>query len=152
MGFCTVGELNYQTAAYTARYIMKKITGQRAVEHYQKLNEYTGEVTDLQPEYVTMSLGRIKGEGIGGTFYEKYKTDFFPSDECPVPGRGVYKKVPRYYENLYATDNPEELKRIKKQRESYKNTHMAEYTAQRLETKYKVKKAQLKHLKRNLEK
>ena len=90
-----------------------------------------------------MSRGRNKGEGIGGSFYEKYKTDFFPSDECPVPGRGVYKKVPRYYEDLYAINNPEELKAIKRKREDYRNTNMAEYTAERLETKYKVKKAQI---------
>jgi len=32
-GFATIGELNYETAAYTARYIMKKITGLRAEEH-----------------------------------------------------------------------------------------------------------------------
>ena len=40
-GFCTVGELNYQTAAYTARYILKKMTGKQAEEHYMRVNPYT---------------------------------------------------------------------------------------------------------------
>ncbi len=149
MGFTTCGELNYQTAAYTARYIMKKITGQQALEHYQKLNIETGELYQLQPEYITMSLGRTKGNGIGGTFYEKYKTDFFPRDECPIPGQGVYKKIPRYYETIYAESDPEEYENVKRKREIYRKEHKEEYTGHRLIDKYKVKKAQLEHLPRN---
>ena len=144
-GFCTIGELNYQTAAYTARYIMKKVTGKRAEEHYERVNPITGEIIQLEPEYVTMSLK----PGIGRNFYERYKTDFFPRDECPVPGRGVYKTVPRYYENLYAETDPDAYRKIKRAREKYRNTHKDEYTARRLEAKYTVKKAQLKQLKRS---
>ncbi len=148
-GFCTTGELNYQTAAYTARYILKKVTGNRAEEHYKLFDPITGEIYQLQPEYVTMSLGRKKGQGIGGPFYEKYKTDFFPSDECPIPGKGVYKKVPRYYETLYAETDPESYDRIKQTRQAYRDKHKNEYTSQRLDTKYKVKMAQLQQLKRH---
>ena len=38
-GFTTCGEMNYQTAAYTARYIMKKITGKKADEHYTRIDQ-----------------------------------------------------------------------------------------------------------------
>ena len=144
-GFCTVGELNYQTAAYTARYIMKKITGTRAEEHYERVNPFTGEIYNLQPEYITMSLR----PGIGRKFYEKYKADFFPADECPVPGRGVYKAVPAYYENLWKEENPDSWEEIAKRRAEYRNSHLDEYTSRRLETKYKVKKAQLNQLRRS---
>ncbi len=143
-GFCTLGELNYQTAAYTARYIMKKVTGARAEEHYLRVNPTTGELHQLDPEYVTMSLR----PGIGKTFYEKYETDFFPSDECPVPGKGVYKSVPKYYERLYAEKNPDTYEQIKKLRRVYRDTHADEYTGKRLDDKYKVKKAQLSQLPR----
>lgn len=148
-GFATCGELNYQTAAYTARYIMKKITGLRAEQHYERIDTITGQIINLQPEYITMSLGRKRGEGIGGPFYQKFKTDFFPRDECPIPGQGVYKKVPRYYEGLYAEDENNKLKEIKKRRENYKNTHAHDFTPQRLEDQYKVKKAQLNQLPRH---
>lgn len=148
-GFCTTGELNYQSAAYTARYILKKVTGQRAKQHYLRVNPHTGELYELQPEYVTMSLGRKPGEGIGGTFFEKYESDFFPHDQCPIPGRGVYKKVPGYYERLYKERNPEKFKEIQRQREKYKQEHADDYTARRLHDQYVVKKAQLKHLKRS---
>ena len=149
MGFCTVGELNYDSAAYTARYIMKKITGTRAEEHYQKVCPMTGEIFNVQPEYITMSLGRKRGEGIGGSFYEKFKSDFFPADECPIPGKGVFKSVPKYYELLYAEENPNSFREIKKARELYRDNRAEEYTGRRLDAKFEVKKAQLKQLKRD---
>ncbi len=145
-GFCTVGELNYETAAYTARYVMKKITGMRAEAHYERMDATTGQIINLQPEYVTMSLK----PGIGKTFYEKYKTDFYPRGECPVPGRGVYNKVPKYYEGLYGEEAPDTLEKIKKKRKKYLLANVDEYGTDRLITKYKVKKAALQHLKRTL--
>ena len=147
-GFTTCGELNYDTAAYTARYIMKKVTGARAKDHYERITEY-GEVIQLEPEYTTMSLGRKKGEGLGGSFFKKYESDFFPADECPVPGRGVYKSVPRYYEDLYKEKNPDTFREIKKRRKLFRDTHADEYTGPRLEAKYTVKKAQLSQLRRS---
>ncbi len=144
-GFTTCGDLNYQTAAYTARYIMKKVNGARAHDHYTKLNLATGELYQIQPEYITMSLK----PGIGKPFYEKFKTDFFPADECPVPGKGVYKSVPRYYEQIYANEDPDTYAEVKKRRELYRKEHENEYTHQRLMDKYKVKKAQLSQLKRS---
>ena len=96
-----------------------------------------------------MSLGNKPGDGLGARFYEKYKTDFFPSDECPVPNRGVYKSIPRYYETLYAKENPESFAKIKRARKKYRDSHADKYTTRRLEDKYKVKKAQLSQLRRS---
>ncbi len=163
-GFCTVGELNYETAAYTSRYVMKKITGIKAETHYEKLDTTTGQIINLQPEYVTMSLGKNCKDhkkqrdpncdkcsgGIGWKFYEKYKSDFYPRSECPIPGRGVYNKVPKYYEGLYGQEAPDALETIKKKRKKYLLANVNEYSTERLHTKYKVKKAALQHLKRTL--
>jgi len=143
-GFTTCGDLNYQTAAYTARYILKKVTGNRAEEHYQKVDLRTGELYNIQPEYVTMSLK----PGIGRDFYEKYKTDFFPSDECPIPGKGVYKSVPKYYEQIYEKTDPNAYAKVKKARKLYRDKNAGEYKHDRLMAKYKVKKAQLSQLPR----
>lgn len=151
-GFCTVGELEYASAAYCARYIMKKITGDKAEDHYRRtvISEY-GEVLgefQLQPEYITMSLGRKPGQGIGGSFYEKYKSDFYPSDECPVPGRGVHKKVPKYYDRLLEADDPETFNQIKQRRSEFHDKHAHDFTPQRLAQREKVKEAQLQKLPR----
>jgi len=146
-GFATCGELNYQTAAYTARYIMKKITGDRAKEHYQRCVESTGEIIQLEPEYVTMSLK----PGIGYDWYQKYKTDVFPSDETPIPGKGVYPGVPKYYEHLLRKEDPDTYEKVKNRRRKQFKERRHEYTEERLLTKEKVKKAQLNQLKRTLE-
>lgn len=73
-GFATIGDLNYQTAAYTARYIMKKVTGQQANEHYTRLDEETGELIKRKPEFNKMSLK----PGIGLNWLKKYETDVYP--------------------------------------------------------------------------
>jgi len=144
-GFTTLGDLNYQTAAYTSRYILKKVTGNKAHDHYQKVNTLTGELYNIEPEYVTMSLK----PGIGKQFYEKYKTDFFPSDECPIPGKGVYKSVPKYYEQIYEQTDPDAYAEVKKARKLYRDKNASEYKHDRLMAKYKVKKAQLSQLPRS---
>jgi hypothetical protein len=165
-GFCTVGELTYESAAYCARYVLKKVTGERAHDHYSRVDLITGEVYELQPEYTTMSRGstckehrgmpyqkecRNCSRGIGREWYEKYKEDLFPSDEVPVPGRGVFKKVPRYYEEQLGAESECELEAVKQRRRVFRDAHADEYSPERLMAKYKVKKAQAKMLKRGIE-
>jgi len=135
-GFATVGELNYETAAYTARYILKKITGHQALDHYLRNDEY-GVAYWLQPEYVTMSLK----PGIGAEFYDKYQNDIFPADLVPVPGKGIIHKVPRYYQKILEARDPETLELVKQVREDFIKTHAADFTPERLIDRYKVHKA-----------
>lgn len=134
-GFVDVGDVTYQSAAYVAGYIMKKINGVNKEEHYERITEH-GEILKLQEEYSTMS------NGIGKDFYNKYKGDFFPSDETPILGENkVVKKVPRYYEELYKETNPEEYEEIKQKRLDYRLENAEEYTSDRLMSKYKIHKA-----------
>ncbi len=135
-GFCTIGELNFETAAYTAGYILKKITGFQAIDTYLRSDEY-GVAFWVKPPYITMSLK----PGIGAEFYEKYPGDFFPSDESPVPGRGVIKKVPRYYENILANQDPSMHAEIKKLRQAFIAAHGEDFTPERLMDKYKCARA-----------
>lgn len=144
-GFVDVGEVNYASAAYGARYILKKISGPRAADHYMAY-DLDGVVTFLQPEYTTMS----RRPGIGYAWYKKYKSDVFPSDETPIPGYGVVKKVPRYYEELLKIEDPIALEEIKELRSKYREDNMDEYTPDRLMAKYKVKMAQIRSLERKL--
>lgn len=141
-GFVTVGDLTMQSAAYTARYVMKKITGDLAPEHYRSV-DLNGEITDLQPEYATMS------NGIGKDWYDKYKTDVFPSGEVPVPGEGIYRKVPRYYDEKLRKEDEELYEEIKLGRMEFMEKNSHEYTRERLYQKYRVKKAQISTLERN---
>lgn len=90
-GFCSIGELTLESAAYTARYTLKKY----AESH--KADDYEG----MQVEYVTMS----RRPGIGKGYYEKYKSDLYNHDICQVSANFV-TKPPKYYDNLLSVDDP----------------------------------------------
>lgn len=106
-GYSSIGELTFQSAAYVARYVMKKVTGDFADDHYTRVNENTGEIIKLVPEFNRMSLK----PGIGSDWYDKYSGDVHKHDFAVVNGKKM--RVPRYYDNrlkLYDIDQYEELK------------------------------------------
>ncbi len=139
-GFSTVQALNFETAAYTARYSLKKITGKQAHEHYLRCDS-DGVAYWLLPEYIRMSTGRNKPCGLGAGFYEKFTDDIFPSDEVPVPGKGIIKKVPRYYQNILQSEDPSQLELVKSLRQIFIKHHRADFTPERLRDKYHCAKA-----------
>lgn len=142
-GFTTVSDLTYDSAAYTAGYCLKKITGLQAQEHYLRCDDY-GVAYWLQPEFVTMSLK----PGIGRDWYEKYKDDVFPADHTPIPGSSrVSQKVPRYYETILAQENPELHRVVKDLRQKFIAEHGHDFTPARLEDKYKCHKAKNRRIK-----
>ena len=145
-GFVDVGEVNFESAAYVARYCLKKVTGVPADQWY-----FDSENGDFKtPEYCTMSRGGRDGKGLAFEWYERYKDDLFPADEVPVSGQGVIKGMPRYYEELFKEEDPIGLEEIKEMRQEYLREHADEFTPERLMDKYKVKKAQLSQLKRTV--
>jgi len=91
-GMSKVGTLNFESAAYIARYVTKKVTGQRAAAHYERVNPLTGELVQVEPEFATMS----RRPGIGAGWFAKFGEEVFPSDEVIVRGRSC--RPPRYYE------------------------------------------------------
>lgn len=94
-GFSSIGEVTFESAAYVARYIMKKITGDLAESHYLRIDPDTGEMIMLTPEFCHMSLK----PGIGAGWIDKYLSDVYPDGEMVV--RGCESKAPRYYDKLY---------------------------------------------------
>ncbi len=144
-GFSTVAELNFDTAAYTAGYILKKLNGLQGQDEYLRCDE-NGVAYWLQPSYVTMSLK----PGIGRDFYDKYHSDIFPADETPVSGKGIIQLVPRYYQTILENDDPESFALVKKLRKQFIEAHAADFTPERLMDKYKVHMAKQSTKKRNL--
>lgn len=98
-GHCEIGTVTAQSCAYVARYVMKKMTGDQAVEHYTRIHPLTGEQVVVEPEFLVMS------KGIGRDWFERFQGDVFPSDFVIVDG--AKKPIPRYYMKLLAeqTDN-----------------------------------------------
>lgn len=149
-GFCTIGDVTFESAAYVARYIMKKVTGDDAEEHYKSLDPETGEIFDIIPEYVTMSRGG-RGDGLGGIgkgWFEKWSGDVYPDDTIVM--RGKEMKPPRFYDGLFEQKDPEALMAIKHERLVYAKKHAEHNTRERLAVREKVKQAQVGQLKRTI--
>ena len=89
-----IGTLNFESAAYIARYILKKIKGPGASPLPLAVDADSGEVVLPNPEFLCMS------KGIGKSWFR----DFFMSDVFPHAGvltaQGSRAPVPRYYKNL----------------------------------------------------
>ena len=143
-GYSTVGDVTFESAAYVARYIMQKQTGDVDPNHYSYCDLQTGELIKLLPEYNRMSLK----PGIGADWYKKYKTDVYPHDYVEI--RGKLCRPPKYYDALYARDNPYEYDELLYKRELQAKLNPEEKTLERLQVKETVLKAKLKQLKRNL--
>lgn len=144
-GFCSLADLTYETAAYTARYVLKKLD--RNPEHpvYEKLDVRTGELVRRQPEYVTMSLK----PGIGRRWIEKYPENY-RRGFIVVKGKKV--KIPRYYDKFMEGAMPEEFLALRRKRLREMNTKIrkAENTPERLGVREVVTKARVNLGKRDL--
>lgn len=145
VGRCWIGAATFESAAYCARYVTKKLNGPAREDWYQVVTP-DGQYVRVEPEFSRMSLK----PGIGAEWLDEFTNDVFPSDEVPVPGRGVFKKVPRYYEERYGKRSPEELERIKARRKAFMSKHKDMYSPRRLESAYKHKMAQIKSLTRGI--
>ena len=96
LGNSEIGEVTFKSAAYVARYIMKKQYGDQAKEQLTHVDLDTGEILEpRKPEYTRMSLK----PGIGFTWYQKYYKDVFPNDTIVLTG-GKEMPTPKYYRDL----------------------------------------------------
>lgn len=112
-GFSWIGEVTWQSAAYVARYVLKKVNGERAWDRYcSGVDPETGEMSMIEPEFIAMS----RRPGIGREWYEKYKRDLRKDF---LTHEGVKRRVPRYYDGLREVEDLEsfvEAKRKRKER------------------------------------
>lgn len=98
-GYSSVGSVTFESAAYVARYIMKKITGKSADEFYQFIDFDSGEWYRRKPEYTTMS----RKPGIGSGWFDKWgMVDTYPNDYVVMRGRKM--RPPRYYDTKLDAD------------------------------------------------
>lgn len=150
-GFSSIGALTFESAAYVARYVMKKITGSgvddvdpvTGLKPYQRVDE-RGVVYDVTPEFNLMSLK----PGIGFEWWQKYKSDLRKDF---ITHRGVKQKPPRFYDKLLERYDPDFYLQIKEQRAQANQDSMDEALfTDRLSVKEQVKINRLKMLKRSL--
>lgn len=144
LGQTSVGSVTFESAAYVARYALKKVNGSKAAKHYEVVDEETGEVFSRLPERVWMSLK----PGIGQGWLQRYFDDVYPSDEVIV--RGHASPVPRYYDKLASIGRPELVNGLKEERVKRGMSRILEQRPSRRAACEKVKQAQVGFLKREL--
>jgi len=132
-GFHTIGEVNFDSAAYAARYVLKKINGAEQDAHYG----------GRTPEYTTMS----RRPGLGADWFKKFKAEVYPSDEVIVKGKSV--RPPRYYDSLFQIEDPEEFASLKIRRKVAGKPDP--YVHPRLHVREKVQELKLRALTREVE-
>lgn len=134
-GFCSIGDVNFDSAGYVARYTLKKIRGDKAAAaHYG----------DKIPEYLTMS----RRPGIGKAYLDKYWGDVFPHGNVVINGKEV--SPPRYYLDVLAKRDPDLYREIRK-RVAAECSNDVDRTGKRLLVREVVKTAAVKFLSRSFE-
>lgn len=141
LGHCAVGELNYDSAAYVARYVMKKMTGPEGRVAYERVDPVTGEVFDVAPPYVTMS----RRPGVGSLWFDRFKSDVYPSDEVVHLGRRF--RPPRFYDGKLPE---EELDALKEKRARRVALRREDLTPERLAVRAECADARLSRFRRSL--
>lgn len=144
-GYGIIGAANFESAAYVARYILKKVTGKKASDHYAIYDENGVQSDSRVPEYVTMS----RRPGIGRMWYEKFKKDLYPSDFIVVNGKKL--QVPRVYNGYYELEDPDEYRRLKAKRKVASIRHADNNTFPRLKTRRQNLERRMKQLVRDKE-
>lgn len=134
MGRARIGDVTFESCAYVARYILKKLGNDG---DFKRLD-------GRAPEYVTMS----RRPGIGAGWFDKFRDDVFPSEEVVVRGRKC--RPPRFYDELLRRQNPVGFAELKARRLMAKRDFW-ESCKPRLEVKEAVAKSGLSKLKRPLE-
>lgn len=136
-GRCTISESSFEAAAYVARYCLKKWSGPGSKLFYQ----------GRKPEFITMS----RRPGIASGYFDENKNDLYPSDSIvPEIGRPV-SLPPKYFDKLLEKTDPELYQSVKKKRtEGLDFWNDKNSTDTRLDTRERVKQAQIKNLKRGV--
>jgi len=130
-----IGDVTLESAGYVARYILKKVGGPAARDHYKL----------LEPEYTTMS----RRPGIAANWFKKYQSDVYPGDFVAMEG-GFKSLPPKYYDKKYELTNPEEFVKLKKARIERAKSN-PDNTPERLAVRQELFSRKLKQLKRGYE-
>lgn len=106
-GLIVAAEVNWNTCAYVARYITKKVGIPTQDQYYKCLG--------IAPEFFRMS----RKPGIGRTYFEAHKDEIYKKDYLAITKYGGGKmrvRPPKYYDKLYDSINHDEYERLKMKR------------------------------------
>lgn len=135
-GWSSIGAVTFESAAYVARYCLKKISGERATEHYARIDAQG--TYSIRPEYACMS----RRPGIGKPWLDKFMTDVYPVDYVIVNGREC--RPPRSYDKLFEAKDLSEFEAMKARRELRAHAGKPDNTKARLAVREEISKSRHK--------
>lgn len=127
-GFSSIGEVTLASARYCAAYTVKRISGDRALEHYSRVMPSTGEIVQLEPEFAHMSLR----PGIGEPWLRKYWQDLYERGHNAVIIGGRKHRIPRYFDSKMDDIVPLLMDSVEWSRFQESEKHLADNTRERL--------------------
>lgn len=133
-GRAIIGDVTFESSAYVARYVMKKITGDEASEHYK----------GKKPEFNTMS----RRNGIGTKWIEQFLYDVYPHDYVIVDGKK--RQPPKFFDAYYQKVDPNGYFKLKVKRSTRTPAQLLETDSFRLLAKEMIAEAQYNKLLRTL--
>lgn len=142
-GQSELGEVTFESAAYIARYVMKKRQNPSDWEYYEYVDVETGEALVREKEYSTMSLK----PGIGKPWLDKFGEEVFRDDSVVVRGRLC--KPPRYYD--VQRELVDAAGALEASRERRRRVRAEDQTPERLAVRETVAQARLRQSTRGLE-
>lgn len=113
-GFSNVSDVTWNTIAYTARYITKKVYGAQAEEEYKAQGK--------EPEFFRSS----RMPGIGGYYYAENKDKIYENDEIIITNKkgAQSTKPPKYFDRLLEKEDAERVKQLKRERRKRAESEM----------------------------
>lgn len=142
-GMAIIGQLNFESAAYVARYTFKKKSGEMAEWWYGKKplivageggTVHAAWQVRREIEFNTMS----RNKGIGSTWLEKYGRDVYPRDEIVIRGRRM--RPPKFYDEQIERVNPAMMRQIKIMRGEAGKRHQENNTTERLQVRENIQR------------
>lgn len=133
-GFASIGDLTFDSAAYVARYCLKKITGENEENHYK----------GKEKEFALMS----RRPGIGFEWFLMYSDDIIRANKLIV-NKDLQLSVPRYYNNIIQSVDKKTMNKMKLERRLKINKE--DNTWERLLTRERVQKHNQLQIKREYE-
>lgn len=119
LGDCLIGEVEFESCAYVAGYVVKKITGDGAAAHYG----------DRLPEFQTQS----NRPGLGFGYFQKFGDEAYRHDSVVIRGREV--SIPKYYDTKFELVDSARLSELKKRRRIRALANKADLTRERLDVR-----------------
>jgi hypothetical protein len=107
LGYVLVGNVTWETCAYTARYVLKKHYGAES-QVYEEFN--------VEPEFVLMS----RRPGIARQWYEDHPGIYeYDSINLSTSKGGMKIRPPKYFDKLFDLEQPGALDEIKEKRKHF---------------------------------